>query len=181
MPFRLTNASATFQWLMQSCFGNLHLQYCIIYLDDIIVFSKTPEEHLTRLQAVFEKIKKAELKLKPSKCDFFKQKLTYLGHVVSKNGIQTDSKKVEAIHKWPVATNVTEVQSLLRFTNNYGRFKPLYKLLSGENTVRKQNSIKWDSEWQEAFDKLKKSCTTTPILAYANFGKPFKLHTDVSV
>ena len=78
---------------MQSCLGNLHLQYCIIYLDDIIVFSKTPEEHLTRLCAVFEKLKKAELKLKPSKCEFFKQELTYLGHVVSKNGIQTDSKK----------------------------------------------------------------------------------------
>ena len=66
MPFRLTNAPATFQWLMQSCLGNLHLQYYIIYLDDIIVFSKTPEEHLTRLQAVFEKLKRAKLKLKPS-------------------------------------------------------------------------------------------------------------------
>ena len=77
MPFGLTNAPATFQWLMQSCLGNLHLQYCIIYLDDILVFSKTPEEHLTRLQAVFEKIRKAELKLKPSKCNLFKQELTY--------------------------------------------------------------------------------------------------------
>ena len=101
MPFRLTNAPGTFQWLMQSCLGNLHLQYCIIYLDDIIVFSKTLEEHLTRLQAVSEKLKKGELKLKPSKCEFFKQELTYLGHVVSKNGIQTDSKKVRAICKWP--------------------------------------------------------------------------------
>ena len=84
---------------MQSCLVNLHLQYCIIYLDDIIVFSKTHEEHLTRLKAVFEKLKKAELKLKPSKCEFFKQELTYLGHVLSKNGIHTDSKRVEAIHK----------------------------------------------------------------------------------
>ena len=98
---------------MQSCLGNLHLQYCIIYLDDIIVFSKTPEEHLTRLQAVFEKLKKAELKLKPLKCEFLKQELAYLGHVVSKNGIQTDSKKVKAIRKWPMPTNVTEVQSFL--------------------------------------------------------------------
>ena len=109
MPFGLTNVPATFQRLMQSCLGNLHLQYCIIYLDDIIVFSKTPEEHLTILQAVFEKLKKAELKLKPSKCEFFKQELTYLGHIVSKNGIQNESKKVEAIHRWPVPTNVTEM------------------------------------------------------------------------
>ena len=77
MPFGLTNAPATFQHLMQSCLGNLHLQYCIIYLDDIIVFSKTPEEHLDRFRAVFEQLKKAELKLKTSKCKFFKQELTY--------------------------------------------------------------------------------------------------------
>ena len=109
MPFRLTNAPATFQQLMQSCLGNLHLQYCIIYLDDIIVFSKTPEEHLTRLWVVFKNLKKVKLKLKPSKCEFFKQELTNLGHVISKNGIQTDSKMVAAICKWPVPTNVTEV------------------------------------------------------------------------
>ena len=162
---------------MQSCLGNLHLQYCIIYLDDIIVFSKTPE-HLTRLWAVFEKCKKAELKLKPLKCEFFKQELTYLGHVVSKNGIQTDSKKGEAICKWPVPTNVTEVQSFLGFTNYYQRFikkyaqvaKPLYRWILGENGSKKQKLVKWDSECQEAFDKLKELCTTTPILAYADFG-----------
>ena len=136
-----------------------------------------------------EQLKKAELKLKPSKCEFFKQELTYLGHVVSKIGIQTDCKKIEAIWKWPVPTNVTEVCSFLGFTNYYCRFikkytqvtKPLYKLICGENVARKQNLIKWDQECQETFDKLKELCTNTPILAYANFGKPFKLHTDMSV
>ena len=189
MSFRQTNAPATFQHLMQSCLGNIHLQYCIIYLDDIIVFSKTLEEHLARLQAILEKHKKAELKLKPSKCEFFKQELTYLGHVVSKNGIETDSKMVKAVGKWPVPTNVAEVLSFLGFTDHYHKFikkyahvaKPLYKLNSGENAARKQNSLKWDSECQEAFEKLKELSTTTPILAYANFGKPFRLHTDVSV
>ena len=145
MPFRLTNAPATFQCFMQSCLGNLHLQYCIIYLDDIIVFSKMPEEHLDRLRVVFEQLKKAKLKLKYSKCEFFTQELTYLGHVVSKNGIQTDSKKVKAIQKWPIPTNVTEVCSFPGFTNYYHRFikkyaqvaKPLYKLNSGESMARK--------------------------------------------
>ena len=149
MPFRLTNAPATFQWLMQSCLGNLHLQYCIIYLHDVIVFSKTLEEHLITLRAVFEKLKRAELKLTPSKCEYFRQELTYLGHVVSKNGIQTDSNKVEAIHKWPMSTNVTEVRSFVGFTNYYQRFikryvqvaKPLYKLILGENTSKKLSSI----------------------------------------
>ena len=119
MPFGLTNAPTTFQWLMQNCLGNLHLQYCIIYLDDVIVFSKTLEEHVIRLRAVFKKLKQAGLKLKPSKCKFFRQELTYLGHVVSKEGIQTDPKKVAAIHKWPKPTNMTDVRSFLGFTNSY--------------------------------------------------------------
>ena len=119
MPFGLTNAPATFQWLMQSCLGNLHLHYCIIYLDDVIVFSKTEEEHVFRLRAVFEKLKQARLKLKPSKCEFLRQELTYLGHVVSKGGIQTDLKKVEAIQKWPILTNLTKVRNFLGFTNYY--------------------------------------------------------------
>ena len=145
MSFRLTNAPTTFQHLMQSCLGNVHLQHCIIYLDDIIVFSKTPEEHMVRLRAVFEQLKKAEVKPKPSQCKFFKQELTYLGYVVSKNGIQSNFKKVEAIQKWPIPTNVTEVCNFLQFTNYYCRFfkkyaqvaKPLYKFISGEYAARK--------------------------------------------
>ena len=119
----------------------------------------------------------------------FRQELTYLGHVVCKEGIQTDPKKVEAICKGPIPTNVTEVRSFLGFTNYYQWFikkytqvaKPLYKLISGENASRKCSPIKWDVECEIAFDQLKELCTTTPILAYADFTKSFKLHTDASV
>ena len=112
-----------------------------------------------------------------------------MGHVVSKNGIQTDPRKVEAIHKWPVPTNVTEVRSFLGFTNYYQRFikryaqvvKPLYKLILGENASKKRYSIKWDIECQNAFDNIKELCTTTTIVAYADFAKPFKLHTNASM
>ena len=97
MPFGLTNAPATFQRLMQTCLGELHLNWCIIYLDDIIIFSKTPEEHLCRLKGMFERLAKAGLKLKPSKCEFFHDSLRYLGHVVSPKGIATNPKKIEAI------------------------------------------------------------------------------------
>ena len=93
MPFGLTNAPATFQRLMESCLGELHLSWCIIYLDDIIVFSWTPEEHLVRLQAVFNKLKAAGLKLKPSKCELFRNQINYLEHVVGQNGVTTDPKK----------------------------------------------------------------------------------------
>ena len=97
MPFGLTNAPATFQRLMESCLGELHLNWCIIYLDDIIVFSRTPEEHIHRLRAVFEKLKAAGLKLKPSKCDFFNKEIKYLGHVVSEQGVSTDPDKIKAV------------------------------------------------------------------------------------
>ena len=115
--------------------------------------------------------------------------MIYLGQLVSKDGIQTDPKKVEAMCKWPVPTNLTEVRSFLGFTNLYWRFtkiyaqvaKPLYKLILGQNACRKQNPIKWDLECQNAFDNLKELCITTPNLAYADFAKPFKLHTNASV
>ena len=93
MPFGLTNVPATFQRLMESCLGELHLSWCIIYLDDIIVFSQIPEEHLVRLQAVFDKLKAARLKSKPSKCEWFKKQINYLGHVVGLKGVATDPKK----------------------------------------------------------------------------------------
>ena len=88
MPFGLTNAPATFQCLMENCMGDLNLNWCIIYLDDIIVFSKTPKEHIEWLCGVFTKLTYVGLKLKPSKCDFFKTKITYLGHVVSRMALK---------------------------------------------------------------------------------------------
>ena len=90
MPFGLANAPATFQRLMENCLGKLHLSRCIIYLDDIIVFADNPKDHLRRLKGVFDKLEKADLKLKPKKCEFFKTKITYLGHIVSAKGIETD-------------------------------------------------------------------------------------------
>ena len=95
MPFGLANAQATFQHLMETCLGEMHLRWCIIYLDDIIVFSKIPEEHIERLMGVFEKLAAAGLRLKPSKCEFFKSQVAYLGHIVSKDGIETDPKKLK--------------------------------------------------------------------------------------
>ena len=188
MPFSLTNVPATFQHLMENCLGELLLNWCIIYLDDIIVFSDNPKEHLTRLRGVFAKLAKAGLKLKPSKCEFFKTKITYLGHIVSSKGIETDPKKVDAVRNWTVPKTVTDVSSFLGFTNHYRRFikgyanvaKPLNILVSGENASNKKASIEWTGECQIAFDKLKELCTSTPILPYANYKKPFQLHTDAS-
>ena len=183
MPFGLTNAPATFQHLMESCLGELHLNWCIIYLDDIIVFSKTPEEHLNQLWGVFDKLAKAGLK-----CEFFKSKITYFGHFVSAAGTETDPKKIEAVKNWTIPRTVTDVRSFLGFTNHYQRFIqgyakvawPLNVLISGENANRKKVLVKWNSECQSAFDRLKDLCTRTPILAYADYRKPFQFQTDAS-
>ena len=188
MPFGLTNTPATFQHLMENCIGELHLSWCIIYLDDIIVFSDDPKEHLTRLRGIFAKLAKAGLKLKPNKCKFFKTKITYLGHIVSSKEIETDPKKVEAVKNWTVPKTVTNVRSFLGFTNHYRRFirgyanvaKPLNILVSGENANCKKAPIEWTEECQIAFDRLKELCTSTPILAYADYKKPFQLQTDAS-
>ena len=83
---------------MESCLGDMHLNWCIIYLDDVIVFSKTPVEHIERLRGVFQKMREAGLKLKPSKCEFFKDRIVYLGHIVPKAGIETDPKKNHRHH-----------------------------------------------------------------------------------
>ena len=119
MPFGLTNAPATFQRLMENCLGDLHLNWCIIYLDYVIVFSKTPKEHIDRLHGVFHKLLLAGLKLKPKKCEFFKSTIAYLGHIVSAKGIETDPKKVEAVKKWTVPKTVTDIRSFLGITNYY--------------------------------------------------------------
>ena len=188
MPFGLTNAPATFQRLMESCLGELHLDWCIIYLDDIIIFSKNPDDHIIRLEGVFEKLAKAGLKLKPSKCEFFRSSLKYLGHIVSKEGIATDPRKIEAIHNWPRPKTVTDVRSFTGFTNYYCKFikgyvkiaGPLHELTSGANAKHKNHTVDWNIRCNDSFEALKSICSECPVLAYADYTKPFVLHTDAS-
>ena len=139
MSFGATNAPATFQRLMEDCLGDLNMNWCIVYLDDVIVFSKTPDEHLKRLEAVFQKLSAAGLKLKPSKCTFFKTEITYLGHFITLEGVATDPKKIEVVIKWPRPETVHGVRSFLGFVGYYRRFikgfsalsRPLYDLAKG--------------------------------------------------
>ena len=171
---------------METCLGDLNLHWCIIYLDDIVIFSKDLASHLERLEAVFQKLEEAGLKLKPLKCELFWRQSAYLGHVISAKGVATDESKIEAIKNWPTPTNITEVQSFLGFMGYYHRFipkfaqvaHPLHKHNIGKNAGKKKAAIKWDSRCQQAFDDLKTLCTMAPILAYADFTKPFKLHAD---
>ena len=126
MPFRLNNGPATFQCLMETCLGDLNLHWCIIYLGDIGIFSKDPTSYLQRLEAVFQEMEEAGLKLKPSKCELFWWQLAYLGHVISTEGIATDEGKIDTIKNWPIPTNIMDVQSFLGFMGYYHQFIPKF-------------------------------------------------------
>ena len=192
MPFGATNAPATFQRLMHDCLGDLHMNWCIVYLDDIISFSDTKEEHLKRLEAVFQKLAAAGLKLKPSKCFFFREETEYLGHVVSGKGVATNPKKVKTVTKWPTPKTVHDVRSFLGFAGSYRRFikdfskiaKPIREVITGLENQSKRTAKKTLIEWSEAADSafvhLKELCTSTPILAYQDYQLLFVLHTDSS-
>ena len=192
MPFGATNAPATFQRLMHDCLRELNMNWRIVYLDDIIIFSDTKEEHLKRLEAVFKKLCAAGLKLKPSKCFFFREEIEYLGHVVSGKGISTNPKKVEAVSKWPTPKTVYDVRSFLGFVGYYRRFiknfsritKPIREVITGLENQSKRSAKKTYIEWSDAadvaFEHLKAMCVSTPILAYPDYQLPFTLHTDSS-
>ena len=188
MPFGLYNAPATFQRLMQNCLGELNLTYCLIYLDDVIVYSKTPEEHLQRMRIIFDHLHEHGLKLKPTKCDLFWTELIYLAHHVSKDGVKPSKKNVASIIACSPPKTYTDILSFTGVMGHYRHFikgfvhiaAPLYDLISGVNKDKKSESMELSPEALEAFNTLKEKCVNSPVLAFPDFKKPFLLETDAS-
>ena len=188
MPFGLYNAPPTFQRLMQNCLGELNLTYCLIYLDDVIIFSQTEEEHLERMCVVFDHLREHGLKLKPSKCDMFKAEINYLAHHVSTKGVLPSKKNLEAIAECPPPDTYTKVKSFVGLVGHYRHFikefaniaTPLYDLTSGENKDKKSEHLDLPLEACEAFDRLKAACLQASILSFPDFSKPFLLEADAS-
>ena len=171
MPFGLCNAPPTFQRLMQNCLGKLNLTYCLIYLDDVIVFSDTPEEHLRRMRVVFDRLREHSLKLKPSKCEVFKSEINYLAHHVSQKGVLHSKKNLESIAQCPPPDTYTKVKLFVGLVGHYRCFikgfakiaAPLYDLTSGDNKDKKSEHVDLSPEAREAFDRLKAACLQAPI------------------
>ena len=182
MPFGLCNAPATFQRLMEVVLAGLTRNQCFVYLDDILIISRTWEEHLGNLQLVFDRLRSAGLRLRPKKCPFAQQKALYLGHIVSEQGIEVDTQKVDRVRHYPVPTNLKTLQRFLGLVSYYRRFipnlsriaSPLYCL------TRKNTPFLWSHSCRESFEKLKALLTSTPVLAFPNFQQPFILETDAS-
>ena len=157
MPFGLTNAPATFQRLMECVLAGLTGEQCLIYLDDIIVFSSTFEEHLRRLANVFAALREAGLKLKPSKCFFAQKEVHYLGHVISAAGVSPDPAKTEVVSSYPIPTDLKQLRQFLGLANYYRRFVPDYSKIAEplHKLLRKGVTYNWNTACQEAFTELK--------------------------
>ena len=197
MPFGLCNAPATFQRLMHMVLGGLIYTKAPVYLDDINVHSRTFEQHLQDIREVFECIRKAKLKIRLDKCEFCKQELKFLGHVIGKDGIKTDEEKIKKVKEFPRPRNKKEIKSFLGLASYYRKFisgfskiaKPLTELTEGYKKKKtipevieevKEIEIKWGEAQEKSFNELKKRLTETPILIYPNFDKEFRLYTDAS-
>ena len=187
MPYSLCNALAAFQQLMQNCLGELNLTYALIYLDDVIVFSQTEEDHLIQLWAVFERFREHGLKLKPSKCHFLWKEITFLGHRVSEEGMKPGDEGLKGITEMAPPQNYTEIRRFLSATRFFRHFIKNYAcllndLLEGEASKWKTQPLELtlDTRSCEVFNILKTKCMTAPVLAFADFEKPFLLETDAS-
>jgi hypothetical protein len=182
MPFGLTNAPASFQRLMNDTLHEYLDVFTVVYLDDILVYSKSREEHVRHVKLVLEKLKKNNLLLKPEKCDFHKQEVEFLGHLVGVDGVRMDPRKIDAVTNWPEPTTVKEVQAFLGFANFYRRFIAGYSKIAQPLTelTRKDLTFKWTNEADVAFRDLKRKFTEAPILATFDPQKKIVLETDSS-
>ena len=183
MPFGLCNAPATFQRLMNSTLSPYIGRFCMVYLDDIIVFSKDAAAHHEHLDLVLEKLAEAGLKTQLSKCEFGLAEMQFLGHVVSAGGIKMDPSKIQAMTEWPVPKNCTEVKGFLGLLNYYRRFiknfaetaLPLTELTKAD---AKEKSFTWSTDAHNAFVALKQKMVTGPVLQTPDLQKPFRVFTD---
>lgn len=182
MPFGLHSTPATFQILLDDVLGPELEPNVLVYLDDIVVASRTLEEHLKHLAEVFRRLRAARLRLNPDKCHFCRLSLRYLWHIVDQHGIRTDPEKVSAITDWPNPTTVRKVRQFLGMASWYRRFIPNFSTLAAPLTelTKKKARWKWEETEKEAFEHLKAALTSAPILACPDFESPFVLQTDAS-
>ena len=182
MPFGLCNAPSTFQRAMDTVLAGVKWKTCLVYIDDILVFGRTFDEHLERLGDVLSRIEKSGLKLKPSKCSFAQTEVYYLGHIISAKGINVDPEKVKAVKSLLPPTSKMVLRSFLGLASYYRRFisdfadvaQPLTRLL------RDDARFEWGSAQVKSFATLKERLTTAPILAYPDWDATFLLQTDAS-
>jgi hypothetical protein len=182
LTFGLTNAPATFQSVMNDMLRPYVGKFVVVYLDDILIFNKTAEEHLSHLRQVLQTLRENQFYANPKKCDFMKEEISFLGHRVSASGLKVDPKKVQAVADWKVPRDVHGVCSFLWLANYFQKFLQGYSKMVVPLTdlTGKDMRFIWTSECEEAFEKVKHALTNAPVLAPPELGKPFKVVLDAS-
>ena len=188
MSFGLCNMLATFQHLMTNCLGELNYSTCLVYLNDIVIYLSTQEEHIKWLQAILKLFRLHELKLKPSKCEFSQEKIEYLGHSVSSKGVWPSRDNLKAIVKYPKPMMYTAIQGFVGLVGHYRCFikdftriaGPLHVYASGDTMKKKKERVVLNEAARNAYHQLKKAVMSAPVLAYPDPNKEYLLETDAS-
>jgi len=181
MPFGLTNAPATFQCAMNTVLQPYLRKFVLVFFDDILIYSQSWEDHMGHLKQVLHTLQQQQFFANKKKCEFGRQEVKYLGHVISKKGVEMDQDKLAAIHQWPLPKNLKALRGFLGLTGYYRRFirdygkvaKPLTRLL-------KKGCFCWNEESTKAMEALKKAITTAPVLKLPDFSQPFSIECDAS-
>ena len=192
MPQGLMNSPSTFERIMELIFGDMNLSELVLYLDDLLVFSRDMPEHLDRLEKVFQRLHQHGLKLNGKKCSLFRQEVAYLGHVVSKEGVAVDPEKIARIRDWPIPTTQSELRSFLGLASYYRRYvsqfakvaAPLHALTGKGVAAKRYKPARlsdWSNEAQSSFESLKAALCDAPILQYPRSDREFVLDVDASL
>lgn len=183
MPFALTNVPAVFQALINDILRDMLYQFVFVYLDDILIFLGSLQEHTKQVQKVFRHLLDNHLYIKPEKCVFHVSEVQFLGFIITSSNIQMEPRKVHAVTNWPTPTNVKEVQRFWGIANFYRKFvqnfsavaAPLSALTKGKNP-----EFLWSPEAEEAFKELKRRFTSAPVLTLPDAERPFVVEVDAS-
>lgn len=182
MPFGLKNAPATFQRLMDQVLTGLQGTELFVYLDDIVIYASSLKEHESKFNKLANRLRQANLRLQPDKCEFLRKEVSYLGHIIGEKGVQPDPQKVEAVQKFPRPVNEKNIKQFLGLAGYYRRFIPDFSKEARALTklLKKDTKFTWGEEQEKSFEALKNTLCTEPLLQYPDFTRPFVITTDAS-
>ena len=182
MSFGLTNAPAYFMYLMNKVFMEYLNKFVIVFIDDILVYSKNEEEHEGHLRLVLQKLREHQLYVKFSKCEFWLKEVSFLGHIISNGGVAVDPKKVRDVLSWKPPKDVSEIRSFLGMAGYYRRFIEGFSKLAKPMTALLEKNAKfaWTKQCQDSFEELKKRLTSAPVLILPDLTKSFSIYCDAS-
>jgi hypothetical protein len=182
MSFGLTNAPAYFMNLMNKVFMEELYKFVVVFIDDILVYSKSVEEHEQHLRVVLGKLRAHKLYAKFSKCEFWLEKISFLGHILTTEGVVADLGNVETVSNWQQPTNVSEIRSFLGLAGSYRRFIEGFSKIARSMTefLKKEKKFNWTESCEKSFQKLKRRLTTAPVLTLPDIQRDFVVYCDAS-